>query len=825
MWSYRRLARAADALAAHLSEDIGLEPGERVVVWGPNCPQLVAAYFGVLLARLVLVPLDPYATPELLSRMIDRTEAALLISGLGTSTVTPTLDLLSLPFDADRTYRGPRPRAEDTAEIVFTSGTTGLPKGVVLTHGNVVANVRSAHAALRPTRDFRLLSVLPLSHMFEQTAGLFLPLYVGASVHYATSRQSPVILKTLGRHRVTSMAVVPQVLELLLGGIEREVQRRGSYGRWEAAHRLAPHLPIRARRLLFRRVHRELGGHLDLLVSGGAALSPELAATWERLGVTVLEGYGATECAPSIASNTRAARRRGSVGRPVPGVDVRIGEDGEILVRGANVTPGYWRDEKATRAAFTEDGWYRTGDLGELDDDGFLRLRGRLKDLIVLPSGLNVHPEDVEAELLRHGAVADCAVVGAGEEKGGVHVHAVVIPARPGTDAGEHVAEAVRAANRRLMPHQRIAAFSLWEHGDLPRTNLLKVKRYELVAALAGRTPAGDSMPRPEADVDRRSRLLRLLTELAPAGAAIGTDSDLTFDLALDSLARVELAVRLESELGLSVEDGDLAAAATVGELLQLVESGEAVSPPVAFPTWALRRPARAVRACLQAAVLLPAHAVACRPFRVDGLEHLDGLEAPVLLVANHSSHFDTPSILRALPRRLRSRVAVAAAADYFFRTRLLAVMTPLLLNAFPFSREGSVRSSLEHCADLADQGWSVLVYPEGTRSPDGRLQPFRTGIGLLATDLRVPVVPIGVEGTHSVLAKGQRRPRRGPVTVHFGRPLHLAAGEGRPEAVSELELAVARLLPDLQRGDRPRRRRDALLAMDRPGEEIPSSG
>jgi long-chain acyl-CoA synthetase len=824
VWSYRRLSGAAAALAAHLSEDIGLEPGARVVVWGPNCPQLVAAYFGVLLARLVLVPLDPYATPELLSRVIDRTEAALLISGLGTSTVTPTLDLLALPFDADRGYRGPRPRAEDTAEIVFTSGTTGLPKGVVLTHANVVANVRSARAALRPTRDFRLLSVLPLSHMFEQTAGLFLPLHAGASVHYATSRQSPVILKTLRRHRVTAMAVVPQVLELLLGGIEREVGRRGSLERWEAAHRLAPHLPLAARRLLFRRVHRELGGRLDLLVSGGAALPPAPAATWERLGVTVLEGYGATECAPSIASNTRAARRPGSVGRPVPGVEVRIGEDGEILVRGANVTPGYWRDEKATRAAFTEDGWYRTGDLGELDDDGFVHLRGRLKDVIVLPSGLNVHPEDVEPELLRQDAIADCAVVGAAGGNGAVHVHAVVIPARAGAHAGEEVAEAVRSANRRLAPHQRIAAFTLWEHGELPRTNLLKVKRYELVAALDGQEPAGDPAPRPEADVDRRSRLLRLLAGLAP-GASIGPDSDLTLDLALDSLARVELAVRLESELGLSVEDGDLAAAATVGELLQLVEAGEAVSPPVAFPSWALGRPARAARAFLQAAILFPAHAVACRPFRVDGLEHLDGLESPVLLVANHVSHFDTPSILRALPRRLRARVAVAAAADYFFRTRLLAVATPLLLNAFPFSREGSVRSSLEHCGDVADGGWSVLVYPEGTRSPDGRLQPFRTGIGLLATDLRVPVVPIGVEGTYAVLPKGRRRPRRGPVTVRFGPPLRPATGDERIEAVSALEQAVARLVPDLYRGDRPLRRGDALSATDQPREEIPSSG
>jgi long-chain acyl-CoA synthetase len=797
-WSYRRLRAAAEALAAHLAEDLGLEPGARVVVWAPNCPQLVAAYFGVLLARLVLVPLDPSATPELLARIVERTSAALVISGLGSPAETATIEVDGLPLDSGRRYRGSRPRADDPAEIVFTSGTTGRPKGVVLTHGNVVANVRSASAALRPTRDFRLLSVLPLSHMFEQTAGLFLPLHVGASVHYARSRQPPVLARTMRRHRVTAIVVVPQVLELLLAGIEREVGRDGSLARWRAAHRLAPHLPPAARRLLFRRVHRELGGRLELLVSGGAALAPRVATAWERLGVTVLEGYGATECAPSIASNTRAARRPGSVGRPIPGVSVRISREGEILVRGANVTPGYWRDEEATRAAFTADGWYRTGDLGELDRDGFLHLRGRLKELIVLPSGLNVQPEDVEAELLQETAVADCAVVGPADGTGDVHVHAVVIPAQPGEGARERVGAAVRAANRRLASHQRIAAFTLWEQGELPRTNLLKVKRHEVVAALAGRAPAGEPSPGAEAPLeDRRSRLCRLLAELAPPGTAIGPESDLVLDLGLDSLALVELAVRLESELGLSVEDGDLAAAATVAQLVELVEAGETVSPPAPLPSWALRRPVRAVRALLQAALLFPAHRVVCTPFRVAGLEGLSDVASPVLLVANHSSHLDTPSILRALPRRLRARVAVAAAADYFFRTPALRLATPLLLNGFPFSREGAVRSSLEHCGDLVDAGWSVLVYPEGTRSLTGALQPFRRGSGLLATGLRVPIVPIGLQGTHAILPKGARWPRRGPVTVRFGRPLRFGPADAHAAAAFRLAREVGELCGD----------------------------
>jgi 1-acyl-sn-glycerol-3-phosphate acyltransferase len=275
----------------------------------------------------------------------------------------------------------------------------------------------------------------------------------------------------------------------------------------------------------------------------------------------------------------------------------------------------------------------------------------------------------------------------------------------------------------------------------------------------------------------------------------VGLESDLSLDLGLDSLARVALAVELECEIGISLEDGDLAAARSVADLLALVERGETTFAPVAFPDWALRTPARLARGLLQAAVLMPGHALVCAPFRVEGREHLAEAGWPVLLVANHTSHLDTPSILRALPRRLRARVAVAAAADYFFRSWGLRLMTPLLLNGFPFSREGRVRSSLEHCGDLIDEGWSVLVYPEGTRSVTGLLQPFRRGSGLLAASLRVPVIPIAVEGAYAVLPKGSSRPRRGPVTVRFGRALRIGPSEPPMEGASRLSREVATLL------------------------------
>lgn len=330
----------------------------------------------------------------------------------------------------------------------------------------------------------------------------------------------------------------------------------------------------------------------------------------------------------------------------------------------------------------------------------------------------------------------------------------------------------------------------------MPRTSLRKIKRYEVAVALAGvvRPEPTTTQPATVAD-DLRARTLALLGGLAAPDADVGPSPDLALDLGLDSLGRVELAVRLEGELGVALEDGDLAAAATVADLIALPERGAAAAPPPVFPDWALRAPARAARRIVQACLLLPLHALVCAPFRVEGRERFEPGATPVLLVANHASHLDTPSILRALPARVRARVAVAAAADYFFRTRVLRVATALALNGFPFSREGAVRSSLEHCGELVDRGWSVLVYPEGTRSTSGELQRFRSGSGVLASGLRVPVVPVAVEGTHALLPKGRSRPGRGPVTVRFGAPLRFAPDELRGAVAARLEREV-RALP-----------------------------
>ncbi len=801
-WSYQRLWQASLAVAAHLRQDLGLERGARVLIWEPNSPRLVATAFGCMLAGITLVPLDLGSSDDFVIRLAELTQASALLTQFAARRSFGDLRVIpmhQLPFERDAPPWTERPTGADLVEVVFTSGTTGHPKGVELTHANIVANVHGVSGVIPHGPHYRLLSLLPLSHMLEQTAGLYLPLRYGASIHYLPTRQPSAIFKALQRRRIIGMVVVPAVLEVLMRGIEREVRRQGRWEQWQRLQMVAERLPLPARRLLFARVHRELGGSLDFFLCGGAYLSPSLARSWERLGVKVVQGYGATECAPVVSSNTLADRQHGSIGMPVRGVQVRLSAEGELLVHGPNVTRGYWRDEQATRLAFTDDGWYRSGDLAEQNPNGRLTLKGRLRDLIVLANGLNVYPEDVEQELRGEPIVADCVALGLADAEGNRRVHAVVRPReaeRLAEATRAEVEAAVRAANARLAPHQRIADISLWPGDDFPRTSSLKIKRQEVQRFVEGAASAATpDAPAPAAQdtLGRLRTVLALVSKTPPH--AIQPDTDLARDLGIDSLGRVELAVRLEEELGFPLDETRLATVPRVSDVLALIEQGAVTQPRLPLPRWSVEPPARITRRFVQEALLFAGHRIACQPFRVEGHERLRTLRLPAIFIANHTSHLDTLTVLRALPGPIRQRLAVAAAADYFYRDARLGFASSLALNTFPFSREGAVRASLEYCGELIDRGWSILIYPEGTRSPDGALQPFKSGIGLLAREMAIPIVPVGLIGLHQVLPKGRTRPQPGAVLVRFGAPLIIPTTTDNLEAAQLLHDALAALI------------------------------
>jgi long-chain acyl-CoA synthetase len=491
-WSYRELDRRARICAWRLRA-LDLEPGDRVLTWSPSTPELPAAYYGAMHARLVLVPLDLRMSAEAVEMIVRASGARHLILGTGRDAPDPreagladfpttTVEALAAePADDDplfspdweaRQASWKRPTPDEVFELVFTSGTTGTPKGVMLTHDNVVASIESFHRIV-PPMEHRLVSLLPLSHLLEQAVGLYYALDVGADVLYVRSRNPRVIFEALRAHRVTSMVVVPQVLDLFWSAIEREVAKRGRTASFERLRRVARRLPVTIRRLLFRNIHRQLGGEFRLFLSSGAFLPPALQQAWEDLGVTVLQGYGATETGTGSCT-TLDDHGPGTVGRVPEGIDMRLAPDGEIQFRGRTVFSGYWNAPELTKAAFTHDGWYRTGDLGRFDPDGRLILSGRIKDMIVLPNGFNVYPEDIE-NALRIAGIRDAVVV----ETDPGRIEAVVL-ALEGEESAEtkaRIEAAVKAANATLSPNQRIAGWRLWAGEDFPRTHTLKIKR------------------------------------------------------------------------------------------------------------------------------------------------------------------------------------------------------------------------------------------------------------------------------------------------------------------------------------------------------------
>jgi long-chain acyl-CoA synthetase len=484
IWTYADLLERSNRVSAWLLER-GIRKGDRVVLWAPNGPWWVASFFGALRLGAIVVPLDVQSSPDYVERVLAQTEPGLaLLSGTiktpwpHSTPVHPLEELASLPPSSadvsDRTLE-----ANDIAEIMFTSGATGAPKGVVLTHGNILFDVEATDRYVPGTTEFRIISLLPLSHMFEQNVGLLLAMKRHASIYYIGSRLPATIFAALKEHGATTMLLVPQVLHLFMSSIEREVEKQGKQKEWERARRIARFLPIRLRRLLFRQVHERLGGMVQFLVSGGAPIDAELIRKWELMGIPIIQGYGATEAGPVIAATPLRERNPHTVGKPVPGVEVKIAADGEVLVKGPNITPGYWRNPSLTAEVF-EDGWYRTGDLGYLDRRGNLYLHGRKKDMIALPSGQKVYPLDIEQVLIGLPGVRDAAVVGLPSSEG-QQVHAVLLP-DPGAQLD--LDAVVRRANSALAPHQRIKSATLWPETDLPRTFTLKVKKHEVLSKL-----------------------------------------------------------------------------------------------------------------------------------------------------------------------------------------------------------------------------------------------------------------------------------------------------------------------------------------------------
>ena len=851
-YTYAEIAAAARALAARLHA-AGLAKGDHVVLWSENRPEWIVAFWACLLRGVVVVPVDYRSAPSLVDRIGAIVSARLLLAGDDVEIAAVTLDaprwtLASLLRDAATTEAAPPPdvaiTADDTVEIIFTSGATADPKGVIITHRNVLANILPIEREMakyrryiRPFSPIRFLNLLPLSHMFGQAMATFVPPMLGGTVVFMRSLAPADIVRQIATRRVSVLVSVPKILDVLREYVRHRFPETLAVQPPEGSG-VAP-LPKEKwyrRWWRFRRVHRAFGVKFWSAVVGAAPLDPALEEFFGGLGFLVVQGYGLTETAPIVTLNHPLNARRGSVGKPIHGVEVRIADDGEILVRGDNVSQGYFGGTTDTTRTL-EDGWLHTGDIGGLDDQGRLYIQGRKKEMIVTPEGLNVFPEDVERALLAQPGVRDAAVVGRrwdGEER----VHAVLV-----LDEAVDLDAVVRQANARLDDHQRIRSASIWTTGDLPRTEgTRKLKRTALRAWVESGEPAA---ARPASGEDP---LMAVVGRFAKGRDDL--DDDTTVEsLAMSSLERVELLMALEQHFQTIVDEGAFAHARTVGDLRDLVtgrgsdvvdrasgtgdrggadlqgggraaegagavtarsESGPYPTPaasPFDFPRWNRAAVPYWVRRLSLPTWILPIGRVFAW-VRTEGLEHLEGLEGPVVFAANHQSHMDTPVILMALPRRWRYRTAVAMAKEFFTphfhpaghsaRQRLTNganyYLASLFFNAFPIpQREAGARHTLRYIGQLFEEGQSLLIFPEGKRTMQGELNEFRAGIGMIGARLGVPVVPVRIEGVDRVLHQTAKFPTPGRVLVRFGAPLRLE-GDDYGALATQVEAAVRRL-------------------------------
>ncbi len=775
-WTYRTLGAEVDALAHALAaRDIG--PGDHVLLYAGNSTHWAAAYFAILARGAVVVPLNPQSPPEQLERIVVSAEPRLLLRSSGRP--WPGTPMVSFEIEG---ITGPQHRSEaaqpgeatepdSLAEIVYTSGTTGDPKGVMLTHANLLANLEAAAEAVPLSASDHVISLLPLFHMYGQMTSLLCPLWHGSAVTYLPSPSSRVIRETLAHTPATHLVTIPEFLKKVMERLEENIAR----------------LPRFLRRLLRARIRARVSRTLRTIVSGGAALDAEVERKWRDLGLEVLQGYGLTETSPVISSNTRDAYKPGSVGRALRGIELRLAPDGEILVHGPNVTPGYFHDRGRTRETF-QDGWFRTGDAGRIDDEGFLYVFGRKKYMILTGSGENIYPEDLEAEINKIAGVQDSAVVGL-EEAGRTIVYAVLL----GEDCdGDAV---IAEANRHLASHQQIMRWSRWPQADFPRSATRKVRKEEVIASLQSH---GKASPGVTGTVTPLTRLIAEVTKHDPR--LIHENTRIVAELGLDSLSRIELVSRIEDELQVSIAEQRITAETTVAELEAHIRETRGQAPrPTRYPRWSLSPWAVALRPRAQR-LLFFSWLRRLGELRVWGLEELQGLQGPVIFMANHRSFLDAPWIIRALPAHLGRRVGIAAAADVLYaKFRWFAPLADLAFNSYPFptETEENIKPGLEYTGRLLDDGWSVLVFPEGrlNRSTQA-LQSLKGGAGVLAVEMQAPVVPVAILGTETILPPDTALPRGGGrVDIRFGRPIRLPPDRGYTAATQAIEDAMRALL------------------------------
>ena len=857
-WTYGRLGRAAAACAL-LLRDRGVRTGDRVLLWVPNSAEWMAAFWGCLLRGAVVVPMSDGASTDFAERVARDSDIKLVFAShercwaesakfeRGThfvdiddldATLEESLGRLNSTGVPDcQTFSDEPLTRKHMAQILFTSGTTSEPRGAVLTHGNFLANLEPLERGIASYRKYerwfhplRFVTLVPLSHVFGQFMALFIPPLLGAGIAFESSSSPSEIRRSIQRERATALIAVPRMIEALRAGIERELVAEGRADRFMRLFKAAEGKKFLRRAWMFRGIHRRFGWKFWAFISGGAALAPRDEEFFKRIGYAVVQGYGMTETASLISLNHPFRAVEGTIGKILPGREFRLAEDGEILVRGENVSAGYW--ESGGLRVAQDSGWLHTGDIGELDRAGNLRFRGRKKNVMVTPAGLNIYPEDLEAAVRKQAGVRDCVVVPI-ERNGNAEPCAVLLlDALEPTDQGERTlineaeqkniaAAKIVAANSGLADYQRIRTWVVWPESDFPRAPTGKPRLAVITARTLqilgdGRGDASKSAGRSSSGSSSETleQLLRRFTDHSPGNSA--RPADLQADLGLSSLDRVELMSALEERFHVELEETAFSNAKTVTDIQMLLNRPAAQRTQYQYPRWAQSVMARAFRLIVYYPLVWPVTISLAHP-KVIGREKLRSIRGPVLVVSNHTTRrADIGLILAALPSRYRNNLATAMGGEtlqsmrhppreWFFLRRWAYQagywLLTALFNVFPLPQHSGFRESFRFAGESADRGYSILVFPEGELTRDGTVLPFQNGVGLLAENLGLPIVPMRIDGVWQMKSEGRRVARRSEITIRIGEPVTFSPGT-TPDAIARKLQSVVQSLGSLENPD-----------------------
>ncbi len=838
--TYTQLANLAGRFSHYFSEQ-GIHSGDRVLLWGANSAEWVAAFFGCVLRGIIVVPLDAAGSMEFARSVIADVSPQVIVGDpsllhlLQTSQRQFSLDnISSLPREPLLTPE-PSLNPESPLQILYTSGTTSAPKGVVHTHGNVLSSVEVLEQEMqkylryeRWVHPLRFLHTLPLSHVFGQFMALWVAPLLAAEVHFEDKLVANHLIDRIHRERISVAAVVPRVLELLRAYLiagDPQLQSRLLQTRKKSVWQRWWH---------FRGVHRRFGFKFWAFVSGGATLPAETEQFWNTLGFVLVQGYGMTETTALATLNHPFRVARGTIGKPLAGREVRIAEDGEILVRGPMLAAGAWRNGRM-EARVGE--WLHTGDLGSVDAAGQIHFLGRKSDVIVTASGMNIHPADLEAQVRAQPGVRDCMAVSVDSPRGPEPVAAVILD--EGVEQTQHALDEILAnANRHLQEFQQIRTALRWPGSEFPRNTMGKLLRREVAAWARQQLGVRSSTATRNASQDPLLQLLEQVTGEPAEG--LDDSSDLATRVGLDSLGRMQLAMGMEEHLGVAVGDEEIANAKTLGDLKKLlnrqpspIREAQPESPGAAtegikrgesqrltgaartvsssvlkYPRWPWSAPVRAARILFIEFILRPLVATLANP-RVVRTGPLP-LE-PSIYICNHVTAIDVALVLFALPPRIRRRMTVAMSAELLQAWRgsrdaagvgagplrwlapLQAQLVMALINVFPLPAGAGLRQSFAHAGKALDRGYNVLVFPEGRRTRTGEMQPFQIGISLLAEESQTAVVPMALIGLWRAAQQRQFQPQT--LAVAIGNPLRKESEESHAQFAARLEAAVKHLI------------------------------